>query len=132
MHCAQIATSWLLETCFIGVTYGSFQVKSSKILIQPDIIDSDFLENLHSCYIPWKKNSPKVFFFSVKWPSKYGSSKFDQFRMTHFLWRLISQLLWHLGRWFLYHWRDNLKYFLGMLFNRPQLWTVQSYSRNGH
>ena len=45
----QFIVCFLLSSRFFT---GSFQVKSSKILIQPDIIDSDFLENLHSCYIP--------------------------------------------------------------------------------
>jgi len=70
-------------------TIESFRVKSSRV---PDITDSDLLEILHSCF-SHKKNVAKLLFFSVKWSLKYGSSKFDLIRTTHFLRRLISPVL---------------------------------------
>jgi len=68
---------------------GSFRVKSSKILIQPDITDSDLLEILQ-LLCPMKKLAN---FFPVNRSCKYGSSKFDRKRATQFLQRLISPLL---------------------------------------
>jgi hypothetical protein len=98
--------------------YESFHVKSSRV---PDIIDSDLLEILHSCYAYQKKKLGKIFFFLGKRCPKYGSSKFDQIGATQFLWRLISRLVWHLGRWFWYHWKGILKFFMGMLCNSLSL-----------
>jgi len=49
-------------------TIGSFRVKSSKILIQPDITDSDLLEILNSCF--HEKKVLQIYFYfssSVHW-----------------------------------------------------------------
>jgi len=80
---------------------GSFSVKSSKILIQPDITYSDLLEIVHICFVTFVPSKKKVAIFillSVKWSLKYVSSKFDQIRATQFLSRLFFPFLRHPGR----------------------------------
>ena len=58
----------------------TFRVKSSRV---PDITDSDLLEILHSCNVPWNKFL-STFIFSVKWSWKYGSSKSDRIGAIQF------------------------------------------------
>jgi len=97
------------------------------LLIQPDITDSDLLEILHSCFVPWKKNVTKFFSRSS------GHWNTDRQSLTKFAHPVPSAA--HISGPMVPRKITliPLEIYLKVLFDHPIKWTVTlNYWRNKH